>query len=441
MVLRRFGWLLNVGLMLWGVTAFAEGPGIRLGDRLVLHPGIGTEFRYDSNIFYAADGNAIGAFAFRLLPTLDLATRPPQRAGATKPAVEFRLHAGLEYNEWLNSDQNISQHRTFSVQSGLMLSLFPGQLFSVDLFDNYVRMSQPPYSACAPTGGTGTTMVCSTIPTNLDQDKNEVGTRFGFRPGGGRLELLLTYVFGLNYFEEAQFQDFDLFYHKIDFTASWKFLPKTALYLTLSEQPTNYWNKGDVMLRHPDSYPLRAVAGLNGLLTTKLAFNLWIGYGNGFYQPVPDPQNPTKNLPDPSPNTPIGGIEVKWSPTILSSGSIGYKHDFANSLVGSYYDFDMVYIGWTQLLWRFTGTTRLSYSNNRFQGIQQAQGLNTTTRTDNTIVFDLRVDYPFKDWLIASVGYTLSWNNSDSSIDLGTKGLVPLDYTKNEVFIRLAILY
>lgn len=38
----------------------SEGPGVRLGDRLVLHPGLGIEGGYDTNFFHQ-DANEPGA--------------------------------------------------------------------------------------------------------------------------------------------------------------------------------------------------------------------------------------------------------------------------------------------------------------------------------------------------------------------------------------------
>src|SRR5688572_17046520 len=74
--------------------ARVEGPGIALGDRLVLHLGIGAEFRYDSNVFYE-DSNGTQALALRLTPTFALATKNPQRTldSEGNPAphkIEFR---------------------------------------------------------------------------------------------------------------------------------------------------------------------------------------------------------------------------------------------------------------------------------------------------------------------------------------------------------------
>src|SRR5439155_22222233 len=117
---------------------------------------------------------------------------------------------------------------------------------------------------------------------------------------------------------------------------------------------------------HPNSFPIRAIAGMTGLITTKLTLNAWIGYGNGLYQQIP-------GKPTPNPNTPLGGIDVRWRPTILSTGALGYRHDFLNSLLGAYYDLDAVYISWAQVIWRFTAGAKLQYQNIRYAGIDPNQ--------------------------------------------------------------------
>src|SRR5262245_1134239 len=58
--------------------ARVEGPGIALGERLVLHLGISTELRFDSNVFYETD-NVTSALALRLTPAFAIATKNPQR--------------------------------------------------------------------------------------------------------------------------------------------------------------------------------------------------------------------------------------------------------------------------------------------------------------------------------------------------------------------------
>ena len=126
---------------------------------------------------------------------------------------------------------------------------------------------------------------------------------------------------------------------------------------------------------------------------------------------------------------------------MLSTGTIGYQHDFQNSLLGAYYDEDLAYISWTQLIWRFTGFVRAQYTNMRFKGVQAIQA--TTDGTDNNFMLNLRVDYPFKDWLIAQSGYDFILNRTDRSSDRAPdrrrRPSCPSDYTKNVVYLRVTL--
>jgi hypothetical protein len=389
----------------------AHAHGIRLGDALVLHLSLGAEVDYDSNIFYESS-HEHGAFYLRLNPSFELTTRP--REGHRQ--VEFSAHGGLGYVEYLTSDSAIENHRQFNVDAGLLASFFNLNPYNFQLFDNYVRTTQPPYTVSS---------------GNLDRDTNELGVRINLSPGGGRLTFYVGYLFGVDYFEPALLQSYDLQYHRFDLRASWRVLPKTAIYVQATEVINQYPTPGIGM--HPNSFPFHVDAGLQGLITAKLTVNLWVGYGNGFYASGPNP------------NTAIGGVSASWKPTILSTGQLGYQHDFINSLLGSYYDEDAVYASWTQLIWRFTGFLRAQYSNLRFNGVQAVQA--TTDGTDNMVELNVRVDYPFKDWLFASVGYDLLLDRSNRKLTIGTPGspmvpeLVPVDYTKHVVYLRLTATY
>jgi hypothetical protein len=457
MLLRRHTWILGLWVALaCASTARAEGPGVRLGDRLVLHPGIGVELRYDTNVFYAASGSETGALILRVLPSLDLATRPPQRGGNLPHGIDFRLHLGADYTEYLTGGAATSVHRSIGAIAGMMLTLFPNHLFSADVFDNYSRTTQPPYGA--------------NFRFNLDRDTNEAGLRLRFRPGGGRLEVNASYAFGLDFFEpqagNPSITALNVYYHRVNLHGQWAFFPKTAVYLDITETPYIYANlPAASQFDHSNSFPLRIEAGLIGLITTKLSIQAWIGYGNSFYQA--NPNQTTVNAAGmpvsatPNTSTPLGGLALTWKPSILSTGTVGYKHDFSNSLVGTYYDMDAVTASWAQVIWRFTTAARLQYANLRYAGIDACRlGIQPSsmgpiacplnpplifTRNDNNVIFDLRVDYPFKDWLQASVGYTLTYNSSDATLLTPTTGgtflLIPLNYIKHEVYLRLAVLY
>jgi len=403
-----------VGALALPVAARAEGPGFRIGDRVVLHLGLISEIRYDSNVFYEPS-NPSGAAILRLVPRLDIATRPTQRGGGAPHAIDFRLSVGMDYNEILSGDAALSGHRGFGVFANGLLTILPNYPFSIDISDNFTRTSQLPYQRG--------------INYNLDRDTNEAGIRFRYHPGTGRLDLQLGYVFGLDMFEVEQLKDLNLIYNKINLRGSWKFFPKTALWIEAQETIYTYLRPG--LLQHPDSYPLRVMAGVTGLLTFKLTLNVWIGYGNGFY------------VSGPSPNTAIGGLELRWRPTMLSTGALGYRHDFTNSLLGSFYDVDAVYISWSQYFWKFMLGARLQYQNIRYQGIGPNQAVVTMNgqRTDNNIQVDVNLDYVIRDWARLSLFYVLQYNDASAQINLGPQGIIPANYLKNEVGLRMTLAY
>ena len=423
MRLRRYLAFLTVSVALCvGASARAQAPavgapanfmgsglGFKLGGSLILHLGLSTDIIYDSNVFYTTT-NTVGSFELRLNPFFDLTNRPRQGSRM----LQFDFHGGMGYVEYLNGDSAVVQHRQFNVDAGLLAAFFATSPYNFVVFDNYVRTVQPPYTI---TNG------------NFDRDTNQLGVRVNLSPGGGRLTFNVGYMFGIDYFERTPLTDYNLQTHRFDVRASWRFFPKTALYIAADETIYHYPAPGTGS--HPDAYPFHVEAGIQGLVTTKLTVNLWVGYGNGFY------------VSGPSPNTAIGGAQLTWKPTLLSTGALGYQHDFQNSLLGSYYDEDTAYVTWTQMIWRFTGWVRFQYSNLRFNGVNPIIQA-TTNGTDNYITLNVRLDYPFKEWLIASVGDDLFYNNSNRMLTVGmagAPGTVPVNYTRNVVYLRLTLSY
>src|SRR5207249_4797391 len=199
------------------------------------------------------------AFLFRLTPSVDLATR----GGGS---VDFRLHAGMNYNEYISNRGQLERHRSFGVDAGAALNLFPRGKFNLILFDNYVRTTQLPYTI---------------QPYNLDRDANQLGFSMRILPGGGRLVLTLGFAFGIDFFEVQPLTDFNLFTYGLSLNVTWKFFPKTALYLMAAETITQYRQHAN--FNRVDSYPFHVELGVMGLITAKLTVNAWIGYGNGFY--------------------------------------------------------------------------------------------------------------------------------------------------------------
>ncbi len=413
-----------VALCLVSASARAEGPGVKLGSRVVLHPGISVETSYDSNLFYEAN-NPTGSFLLHVLPVFDIATLPPQRGGDHPHSVDFRFHLAADYREYLTADSSIQAHRAASVEAGAMVKLLPFGKYSVDVFGNYFRTTRTPYGP---------------LPNNIDRDNNEVGIAIHLKPGSGRIETTLTYAFGLDFFEITDYKDYDNLYHKIDLQVAWRFFPKTALYIDISEQPTNYLHHGPNNYKHADSYPLHLAAGVKGLITPKLTLDIFGGYTNGFYV------YQAGVVSTPSPNTGHAGLTVKWKPTVMTSLGLQYRHDFLNALLGSFADVDLITLNWGQKIWRFFLGIDLEYDNLRYQGIPPEAavvddaGMPVNTRTDNYFTGAAHFGYNLKDYLNLSANYKITLNNPSNRLQSGN-ALVGADYLKHEVWLQLAFKY
>ena len=400
-------------------SAPTSGDGIALGRGVVLHLGVGAELRYDSNVFYESD-NTTQALALRLTPHFTIGSRPVGQK------VLFNVGAGLDYREFLVANTGQRPPRQLNVTATASVAILPTGPVTTEIYENFVRSSQPAYHATT---------------QNFDRDLNELGIRLRIKPGGGRLELDLAYGFGIDLWENRQQELFDNYYHHTNVRLLYKFLPKTSVYVMADNvvyQYQKHVSAADAAQR-PDGYPLRVVAGLNGLLTAKLTFDIFGGYANGFYKSGP------------SPSTGIAGLKLSWRPLVLTSVVFAYGHDIENTLLGVYANYDNVSLALTQQVWRFGALLRVGYQNTRYEGIMpstgvvKSDGTATGTRMDNSFMLNARVDFfTYRQWMALSLGYDFSFLRSDTTLSAGVNqpaATVPVAYNKHEVYLALSFRY
>lgn len=411
-------------------VARAEGPGFKLGDALVLHPGLGVIAGWDSNVLYSPSNQPdIQAAYIALRPVVDLATLSLQRGGNEPHFIDFRLHLGANFR-FLISDQGAAfnqQHISADVDSSAAITFNPFGNITFDLFDNYVRSSVPPYFAV-------------NQPGNLNQDWNTLGARLRWRPGGRRLEASLLYQFGVFAFEpdavSSQFANKNYLSNDFKLNVSWKFFPKTALYIEVDETIYTYYNHQ--FATPPDSYPFRAVLGLRGLITPTLTVNLNGGYGYGFVQYTA--ANGCAAAPQlcPQPSTAMVTVEGSWKPLLTTAVGIGYHHDFNVSLIGSYYDLDTIWLAFTQQVWRVVGSLRGQWEERRFQGNLLLDGQNIG-RQDDLLTFHLDLSLPIRDWLSVTLGDDVQINISNCQPNVPSP--LACDYKRNDLWLKILAQY
>lgn len=429
---QALAFLLLCALPRW---ARAEVPGILLGRSVVLHPSLSAELRYDSNLFSANSGVTQGqsALVMRLIPSLSLSTLSMRRGGHSPRRVALRLQGSLDYREFLSPDPTVNVHRSFGGEVSGQLSLLPQRAMGLDIYDNFVRSNQVPYSG---------------LPYNFGRSTNVFGLRGRYSPGGQRLLLTLTQEIGYDgsddVVEGPKLSDFNLLTFTFSARVAWKFLPKTALFLDLTQGAMHYLSDAARLQHRADSFPLRLGGGLLGLLTPKIAVNLFAGYGYGFY------------LQGPSPSTAVVQAEVRVKPTFFSSATLHYRHDFTNALLGSYMDVDSVAVSYGHSVYRVSLFGRAALDRLAYRGSDEtlmASGLCVdngdaargpcvpqTDRVDHVVSLDAKLEYPLKDWMVAGLGYGFTTNQSNGTTTLRA-ATTQITFLKHEAWLRLTVRY
>jgi hypothetical protein len=207
---------------------------------------------------------------------------------------------------------------------------------------------------------------------------------------------------------------------------SWKWLPKTAVFLNATQGYIFYLNDALATANGKESsYPLQVTAGLRGLLTEKTSATLAVGYTNGFY----------------AGNFSTGGfwgstyldLSGTVRPTMLSRIVAGYRHDFTNAVVASFSYNETVYASYVQ---QIAGRLALDlsgrYSHRNYQGQFVDPAQMTTGRSDNFFQVGATLDYFVRNWVYAGVGYSLLTNGSN---------IPTVEYLKQQMFVRLGLTY
>lgn len=401
---------------------YSEGRGVNLGSNLVLHPGIGIEGGYDSNVFYSSPDEAGGvksAGRLRITPHVDLATRSPQRLTGTNgeqatPQTAFRLGLAGSYQEYLSDDEVVTEQRNIGMDAHLRADFMQRSTVSFRLADDFTRAVEPTNEAMIGT---------------FNRDYNRADASLGIAPGGRTLEIRLGYGFLINFYEDERFQQAGNFVgHDIYTTTRWRFFPKTALIFDGRVTPTTYVAEGAT---HPSSVPVRVRAGMNGLLTSRLSLQIMAGYGAGFYDAGDDFDSV------------IGQAELGYFIGPLARLNLGYARDFVDSIFSNFYLQDRGYLQYNQLiagrvlLGLMGAVSRLQY------GTLLAPGPGDPSHTDRVDILaegTLFGEYRVQDWL--GINLSATYRGDFTNFQYTTAGAVDsADYSKFTVFGGVRAFY
>jgi Putative beta-barrel porin 2 len=386
-----------------------------------------VEFGYDTNVFYAstaAGQQEVGSSIFRVMPYLEITNAT--RTGPASSQLTFDARAALQYRHYGNSEVSSTYADAWNPNAGLSLGL-GGAQFGFAVADVFARIEDPPY---ANPGNSAPNGVPSGAPA-IERTNNQASIEGRWAPGGGRLTSTLRFTDMVNIYDNngmGTYSYANSLTNTLMLDVAWKWLPKTAVFLDISQSAITYLNQtqanGSFIY---SSYPLYITTGLRGLLTEKTSAILSLGYVNSFY----------------SNGASTGGflgstfldLAVTARLTQLSRAVVGFRHDFINAIISNFAYEDTAYASYIQQIAGRLGLdlsgryARLSYQGQTFDVNQMPGGQN---RVDNFFQVGASLDYFLRNWAYLGVGYAFLDNRSNIPID---------EYVKHQVFARLGVTY
>lgn len=304
------GWLVD--------RAQNEGPGFKLGKKLVLHPGIAFEGGYDNNVFYQDDNRQDSAI-IRATAHLDLATRGVQRRteGETQEEergmVEFRTGIDASYYHYFidRVPDNIGGG------GDLDLLINPTGIFTTRIHERYKRTIQPFTDPNVPIGET----------TSYGRNSNAAGVDFLGKSKSQLMQGKLGYTFRNAWFESDEFAYGNNHTHVAIGGASWRFFPSTALLYDIDVNIQNYVNPQDIAAGPSlltDNTRVNNWVGINGAFTKTFSLTAMVGYAVGFFDLGEDFDGV------------IGQVEARWKPRGSVTLSGGFVRKYVPSYVGNW---------------------------------------------------------------------------------------------------------
>jgi hypothetical protein len=392
--------------------------GVKLSEKSVLHVGVAAEAGYDTNIFYndnlANDPTTAGtpnsSAVMRVIPSFLITNNG--RDGKPQSTLVYSLGANLVYREYLNQNENVRAQRSF-VPSAVGTLAFKGEKSSFSLSDMFSRSEDAPYR-----------------PTDkpIIRDTNQATAIVGISPGGGRITTSLRYNNQFDYFETQTYRSASSMTHDGLLDVSWKWLPKTAIFLQGGGGFVHYLEPaapGSAITAREDSAQVRAMTGLRGLVSPKTTVNLGVGYATAFYETQSNPSG-LSNL--------LVQLDVGYMPTLMSRLNLQLLHGFRNSpVIGNYYDFEAAELRFSHQLGQLVAGLSSAFEYRRYRNYRDAMGA-TLNRRDVLLNGGVNVDYYIQSWFYAGASYNVGLSRPDGDPAAVT-------YTKQQILARLGVAY
>lgn len=398
----------------------AEGPGFRLGD-LEVHPGIGVEGGFDSNVHLSSDDASVdpvqNSGILRVTPHIFLSTLSGDRAGGEPGLIDFRTGLSASLYEYFSTDQPTN----VEVVADLQLGINRGRPFGVVLFGEYERRIRPFTEDGA-------------IDNNYSRDELEAGALLEMQTKGGVLKGRLGYTFHLDIFEGTSFDFANSLQHELEAGLSFSFLPSTALLYDAHLYLHNYNGTSASPTELSDNVRVRSRVGINGAITDSFSFLAMVGYTAGFY-----------DLGDEF-DTIVAQLQADFKLASNFSMGLGYDRDAYRSFVGGFYYRDRITASMRAMVsGAFLLSLQLSAGHYDF-GQTFTDGLggtvgNSFDRTDWRFDATLFAEYRLTNYLGINARLGYGGRFTDYEYVTGTLALDPAAYNRFSAWAGVRVFY
>lgn len=377
----------------------AEGSGISAGP-LELHPGLGVEGGYDSNVFFEDEG-ADGSAILRATGHLIIATRDRSRDDDEESGrmVEFESTISASYLHYFLD--SISGNA--AIDASAEVEINPEGHFRLAIGDRYTRGIRPFVDPGSDSN-----------PPSFVRNRNNASLGVGYFSDGEVFQAELGYANSLDFFKDAAFSSSNNVTHNGSMQLTYNFLPMTGVVHRTEVQSVNYTNTDATSLVvNRDTTILQSVVGLNGVLTPKLTLAILGGY--------------TANYVDGAETSDTDSWMAQLNASYRVSDAVRFAAGFARrytpSFVGNY---SLVHEVSTSGQFMFSGRMMLGYglsvakattgeallTDGSTVGVD-ASGNDLRTRDEVRLTGNVFAEYRALDWLGVSLTARYAGNLTD----------------------------
>lgn len=359
--------------------ASVQGPGYKVSEGTVMHPTVGAETGFISNVFYE-DSSPLAAALLRLTGNLNFGSAEVEENEDSAegdnpgepPKYDFSAGLRMSYEEYLSGDASAQAQRNLGLGADIALTVFPQGKVRFDFTDNFIRNNRP------------TNFESNRV---LNRDVNHLQAKVVLQGQESSLKTSFRFENTLDVFESTGASFANRQQTLLGGRLDWQFLPITRFYFDASYGLYSAIGSGT----KASSTPLRLILGADTAITESTTLKVRGGFVNGFYSGGADYTAPSY------------GAEFGYRYSPVGRVTLGYDHDFHDSINGNFYSDHALELKFDQQISRalltFTADTRLR----TYQGLVNLGG--GTTRSDFILGLGANAGYEMKEWLALSASY------------------------------------